>query len=52
MDVRSYNFIPVSHPVKAEPLDNFFFPFFSEKVSAYLNVSPEKKNLSMMNKKG
>ena len=39
-DVRSLNVTPVSHFVKAEPLDNFFF---SIKVSAYLNVFRRKK---------
>jgi len=39
MDVRSFNVTPVSHFVKAEPLEKIFF---SEKVSAYLNVSRKK----------
>ena len=38
MDVRSFNVTPVSHFVKAEPLDKIFF--FSKKVS---NVFQPKK---------
>jgi hypothetical protein len=41
MDVRSFNVTPVSHFVKAEPLDKNFF--LSKKVSAYLNVFHRKK---------
>ena len=42
MAVRNFNVAPVSHFVKAEPLDKIFF--FSKKVSAYLNVSHRKQN--------
>jgi hypothetical protein len=42
MDVRSFNITPFSDFVKAEPLDKIFF---SKKVSAYLNVFRQKKNL-------
>jgi len=41
MDVRSFNVTPVSHFLKAEPLDRNFF--FSKKISAYLNVFHRKK---------
>jgi hypothetical protein len=40
MDVRSFNVTPVSHFVKAEPLDKIFF---FKKISAYLNVLNKKK---------
>ena len=41
-----------SHFVKAEPLDKNFF--FKKSFSIFKGISPkkEKKNLSMMNKKG
>jgi len=41
MDVRSFTVTPVSHFVKAEPLDKICL--FSKKVSAYLNVFHRKK---------
>jgi hypothetical protein len=47
MKVRSFN---VSHFVRAEPLDKFFF--FSKKVSAYLNVFHRKKNFKHDEQKG
>jgi hypothetical protein len=37
MDVRIFNVRPVSHFVKAEPLDKIFF--FSKKVSAFLKAN-------------
>ncbi len=43
MDVRSLNVTPVSHFVKAKPLDKNFFLIFSKKVSAYLDVFHQKK---------
>jgi hypothetical protein len=36
MGVRSFNVTPVSHFVKAEPLEKYFF--FTKKVSAYCEV--------------
>jgi len=41
MDVRSFNVTPVSHFVKAEPLDK---RVFFKKVPAYLNSFRRKKN--------
>jgi len=55
MNVRSFNVTPVSHYVKAEPLDKNFF-FFKKSFSIFKCVSPKtklkKKFLSMMNKNG
>ena len=44
MDVRSFNFTPVSHFVKKRTTGQNFF-YFSKKVSAYLNVFHQKINL-------
>jgi len=41
MDVRSFNVIPVSHFVKAEPLDKIFF-FFQKSFSIFKCVSAKK----------
>ena len=38
MDVRIFNVRPVSHFVKAEPLDKIFF-FYKKKVSAFLKAN-------------
>ena len=48
MNIRSFNVTPVSHFIKAEPLDKIFF---KNNFSIFKCVSPKKNFLSMMNKK-
>ena len=51
MDIRRFNFTPVSHFVKAEPLDNNIF-FFKKSFSIFKCVTPKKKNFKHNEQKG